>query len=876
MKIKSREGETRRKAIGTLRSTASRRWVAIGYTLVVFVAGVAAHRLGVLRGAIDLLSPRTITTITRRVQGLTTTPERLIIDIKHKDFMNLAHQREVALKRQVLIVSDNDVVNANVRFAGKTIPVKLRLKGDLTDHLEGDKWSFRIIARSDSTILGMKQFSLQHPQTRDFINERRYHEAMRREGLLALRYDFVDVTINGKDLGLYALEEVFETRLVENNERKDGPILRFNEDVLWGELARQESVAPRDRGFVAGSGGYFSADIDAFQTSKWLATPAGRDQFLTAIQLLSSFRTGKVTVAEAFDIKKLATFFALSDLFSAWHGVGNWPNARFYYNPITSRLEPVSFDAYNRTTPAKPGLLALQAIDERRDPTSRRYISQFFADTAFYRLYVSELERVSAAGYVDEMQRALAPKLDPSLKMLRREFPELEIDWQSVRRAAEFIRIALHPPQAVQTYLRTAAPGELVMDVANMQALPLRIIGLARDTTVLPSTPQLLGGKDDSQPMQFTTIRFPVPRGFTWPNDTLETPLRVRYQVVGSQQIDEAPAMAWSHEGLGDSQLRATAVRQAPNAASFPFIRIDDTERRIAILPGSWRVDRDLVFPSGYRVFAGPGTRLDIVNKANVLSWSAVDLRGEQDKPIVIESSDRTGQGFIVLQAGEMSTLDHVQFFGLSNAKQSGWEMTGAVEFYESPVTIRNSRFSKNRSEDALHIMRAAFVLDGVVFDSTQADALDIDFGKGPIRNSRFLDVGNDGIDASGSVVEVEDVQVKGAGDKGISAGEGSTLTAKRIDVRDAAIGIASKDRSHMMISDAHIIGGQVGVTAYRKKSEYGPGIIEFTTLEIKGQKVAYLIEQGSSLKIDGRAMPADLTNVADKLYGAEFGKASR
>ena len=53
---------------------------------------------------------------------------------------------------------------------------------------------------------------------------------------------------------------------------------------------------------------------------------------------------------------------------------------------------------------------------------------------------------------------------------------------------------------------------------------------------------------------------------------TLETPLRVRYQVVGSQQIDEAPAMAWSHEGLGDSQLRATAVRQAPNAASFPFI----------------------------------------------------------------------------------------------------------------------------------------------------------------------------------------------------------------------------------------------------------------------------------------------------------------
>ncbi|MBV5325603.1 MAG: hypothetical protein J0626_10270, partial [Rhodospirillaceae bacterium] len=77
-----------------------------------------------------------------------------------------------------------------------------------------------------------------------------------------------------------------------------------------------------------------------------------------------------------------------------------------------------------------------------------------------------------------------------------------------MRRASEFIRIALHPPQAVQAYLRTAAPGELVMDVANMQALPLRITGLVRDTIVLPSAPQLLTGKDDSQPMQFTTIRF--------------------------------------------------------------------------------------------------------------------------------------------------------------------------------------------------------------------------------------------------------------------------------------------------------------------------------------------------------------------------------
>jgi hypothetical protein len=278
------------------------------------------------------------------------------------------------------------------------------------------------------------------------------------------------------------------------------------------------------------------------------------------------------------------------------------------------------------------------------------------------------------------------------------------------------------------------------MDVANMQALPLRIIGLARDTTVLPSTPQLLGGKDDSQPMQFTTIRFPVPRGFTWPNDTLETPLRVRYQVVGSQQIDEAPAMAWSQEGLGVAQLRVNAIRLAPNAASFPFIRIDEPERRIAILPGSWRVDRDLVFPSGYRVFAGPGTRLDIVNKANVLSWSAVDLRGEQDKPIVIESSTAPA-GLHRTAGGGPARLRPVgpqrQAERMGDDRRRG--------FYESPVTI-GTRASKNRSETPAHARRIRARRRGL---RQQADASTHRQG----RSRSSLDVGNDGIDASGSVV---------------------------------------------------------------------------------------------------------------------------
>ena len=47
--------------------------------------------------------------------------------------------------------------------------------------------------------------------------------------------------------------------------------------------------------------------------------------------------------SEVFDIDRLSKFFALSDILGAEHGA-RWHNARFYFNPFTNLLEPISFD----------------------------------------------------------------------------------------------------------------------------------------------------------------------------------------------------------------------------------------------------------------------------------------------------------------------------------------------------------------------------------------------------------------------------------------------------------------------------------------------------------------------------------------------------
>ena len=851
------------------------RWWAALFTVLIFGAGVAVHRAGLLEGTLDVVSRSTLEQGLRRVRGIFTNPERLVLDISHTDLMNLAHQRDVALERRVLLVSDEDFVNADVRHAGRTVPVRIRLKGDLVDHLEGGKWSFRVVARRDSTILGMKQFSLQHPQTKAFLYEKLYHEAMRREGLLALRYEFVDLTLNGTALGVYALEEHFEKRMVENNRRMEGPIVRFAEDVLWGQLALQGSVPPQQRGAVAGAGDYYSSAIDAFQTNRWMADSVARNQYFTAIQLLEAFRRGDVTTSDAFDIGQLATFFALSDMMSASHGVGNWSNVRFYYNPMTSRLEPIAFDAFDRGVPARPSLLALRALDENQTIGERRYLGAFLADADFYARYVAELERVSRPEYVDSLIADIGPDLQTSLAILHREFPSYEFSWHPIRRGAEFIRIALHPPRAVQAYLRSRGLGRLELDVANVQALPVRVIGLARDTVTYPTPPPLtLPGKAPGEPLRFEQMSFGVPSGFSWP-DTLPAPLRVFYQTVGSDRVDEVEALPWPYDGLGMDALVASTPHRPRNVHEFEFIVIDEAERRIGIRPGSWLIDRDVIIPDGYRVFAGPGTRLDLTGGASILSRSAISFRGEPENPVIVESSDGTGGGLAVFQAAEESRLENVRFVGLANPRSEGWEVTGAVTFYESPVQILRSYFGSNRSEDGLHVMRTTFRLEAVTFQDALSDALDIDFARGSIVNAVFVNSGNDGLDASGSVVHIEGLEVRGAGDKGVSAGEGTELEARDVIVLLAAIGVASKDLSIIRMHDVLITRGQVGITAFRKKPEFGPGTIIITGLEMRDLELPYLIEHLSTVRIEGESIAADQDSVESQLYGATYGKNS-
>jgi hypothetical protein len=163
--------------------------------------------------------------------------------------------------------------------------------------------------------------------------------------------------------------------------------------------------------------------------------------------------------------------------------------------------------------------------------------------------------------------------------------------------------------------------------------------------------------------------------------------------------------------------------------------------------------------------------------------------------------------------------------------------------------------------------VRTTFSIEGTSFRDSRFDALDLDFSDGSVERSAFIASGNDAIDASGSVVELAELVVNGAGDKGVSAGERSRVSGARIDIRDATIGVASKDLSDVILSQLRLAGVEVGLAAYQKKSEYGPGRIVASAVTAEGAKRLHAIEERSVLSLDGVVVSSDQRRVAEQLY---------
>lgn len=794
------------------------------------------------------------------------------IILNKDDYRKMDRKRKEAIKQTVLLTSKEDLVSAKVKYKGKTYEVKLRLKGDWTDHLSDNKWSFRIILDGEETLLGMRKFSLHHPKARNFLGEWIFHQLLRKEDVLNLQYDFLNVqmTVNdgltseSMDWGLYALEEGFDKYLLERQQRREGVILKLDESGLWEERVNflndgMNVLEVPSQIFVEDG----NLPVVPFSEGKVMRDSNMSKQFIVGRDLFQAYLNRELPPGEVFDLERLAKFNAICAFVGGSHAL-NMHNARVYFNPINGKLEPVGFDA---------------------NAWQRSYWMPMYygveRDLEYLKSLGGELEKILSEEY--DLQKIMnIPGLKERLLQLKKAYSYYNFDDQVVRINRANIRNALFPSHCMNIFFEQLEGTRLEVIVEHFGRFPTQIFSLKdkdnrsfakpeKETIIMPGERRKVTFVLDQNFKKLFVSKKMKRAEFDAKKDLDK--VKVMYSSVGTSRIQSEIIRPW--KAREEAFKRTHAYSKKPNFKDFEFIEVDEENKVISCKSGVWRLKEELRIPAGYTFKMVGGTKLNISNfQAQVVSRSPVLFIGTAENPVEFVSETGSGSGLFVLEAGDTSYLDHCVFRNLRFPTSTGWSVSGGVNFYNSPVKISNTTISQSRSEDALNIIRSYFEMDNVIFTDTRSDAFDGDFVEGVIRNSTFIDLGNDGIDVSGSNIEVENVKIIRAGDKGLSGGEDSQMRVKNIEIQDSEVAVAGKDKSEMILQKVILRNNKLGFTAFQKKSEFGPSNMVANEVTMDSNLENFLIEVGSSLKLNG-AFVKTQTGVKERMYGAEFGKAS-
>lgn len=817
--------------------------------------------------------------------------ETIYIDLDEAASQRLqkVYDRSILLNR--IAQEEGDLVPAIIRSGDKTIEAELRIKGDFLDHLNTDKWSFRIELKSDK-LLGMSRFSIQHPKTRHYLYEWLHMEMARREGLLAPRADFVNVVVNGNSTGIYYLEEHFTKELVESQGRREGPIVRFVEDTFLDMEAQYIAKLGYASETVLPARMITSAKVAAYGEKRLSQSENLSRQLQQALELMRGIqrdRDGKRT-HEILDIPSNAVMHALAVLFRTSHGA-NWKSRRYYHNPITSRLEPIIFD----TGSGLP--------QHSRDPLTilKHVTPAYLKNTQFYNALFQEIGRISDAGYMEECFAEFTPKLEHFELLLRQEgLDDPMMNSQAIiselREQQAFLNRLVHPRMPVGfdcSLLTKDASGETPIGDLEVEAwattsVPVVVKGFrlengrymnARDLAVRGVvTPTRNEAGSVTLPTDGTHVYFSfsgndreavlkdlaeLKKAITSEGEadrSLKISVTVEHRLISEKETSETTlpirkfGEIWREEG---GRPKTPSLKEALKKHSF--LDYDQESRQLRLLPGLHRVEGDLIVPENYALHAGPGVQLEFGKTNALITSSPLYFEGSQDAPVTLGPFEGNGiwAGVAVIKPEAKSTWRFVNVRDTNIIRRGGWMMTGGINFYNAPVELINCRFDNALGEDALNIFGAEFLLDGVVIDTVASDAFDGDFVTGEVVRSHFIASVEDAVDVSGSEITVRDCTFTRIGDKGISAGENSQVVVRDCIVESASIAVASKDFSQVDVDGLDIqTTTNYGFAVYIKKAEFGPSTIVAKNVRFGEMGLGEQIVQATcSFSIDGQLL---------------------
>ena len=306
--------------------------------------------------------------------------ETINININFKNYQKLKENRKKALSKKLAERENFKWVKANISINKKKYKAKIRIKGTHSDHYnDPKKWSFNVKLKNNSYD-GIKRFTIQPPKTSGYLNEWFFQKAIHHNGLISRRNDFYNVIVNGHKLGLYFFQEGSSTKeLIENNHLREGPILSYDKSIWVKDINEGSST----------ENSFFDSNIEVDYQNKIKSSQIFFKNL--AIKRLETLRREDINLNEIIDIEKFAKLMMLYTLMGG--DEFDWRDIKFYYNPMTSLLEPIGKELHLFRSGNINLTWQLGKINSDYQKDQKDFHEIFFKNEQFKKIYFNELNK---------------------------------------------------------------------------------------------------------------------------------------------------------------------------------------------------------------------------------------------------------------------------------------------------------------------------------------------------------------------------------------------------------------------------------------------------------------------------------------------------
>ena len=837
-----------------IRFLKNKFWQRFLVFLLIFFVGILTERFDVKNKFFQFQS-EVKKIISDKIFSFSSSLDRIVIDIQHQDYQEILNQRNQSIKNLRANEDLHKWVPASIKFNDKKYKIKIKLKGSHSDHWDDPKkWSFKIKLLNEKTINGFKRFSIQKPYTRNYLYEWLFMKTLKYEGLINSRNIFTEVILNGDYLGLYYLEEFFSKELIENNKRREGPIIGLDKDLWLQEVSNKNNLGAN---FWEDS--FWRAKIKPVQFKKDNIDSIQNIYLKDAINLFENFRNKNLDLQDVFDLDQMSKIMAIRAIFGS--NTFDWRDIKFYYNPITSLLEPIESEidiSYEKN-------ISRWWLDDnhstKKNSEQQRFIDLFIKNKTFYELFLFHLNRMSQNDYMNKIIQINKDEFDRYFGFLKLNYPSVDVFSKShLDNNRDFIQNTLNPLQIINSFFIDVSDGYANFTVHNLQALPINLSHFKiDDKEFFFKNKKIIDGKKYDKPPENYIIQLECNLEFNCKNMESQD-INIYYNILGQKKIQSKKVDTFYKLKLPNIKKTTGLIH---NLFEFDFLLIDDVNKIITFNQKKIFIDKPIIIPENFTVNFLPGSEIIFIDEGHIISHSSLNIEGTENQPIIFNSNfeinnndnQANGYGIFVLNSKNTTNFKHVIVKNLNYPKLDlGYGLMGSVNFYNTDVIIENSKFIDNiDGDDYVNIINSSFEIRNVEFINSKYDSIDLDFSNGLMENIYISNSGNDGIDFSGSNVKLENIFIDTVGDKGISTGEKSKIDIKNLNITNSNIGVASKDLSTLNIESLNIMNSNIIAAAYQKKPEYGPGYIKINFIEEEGNKKDYLSELNSKIIIQDK-----------------------